>query len=663
MDESLDESEAVGLGTDANVEMFDEETAELPNQPVQGLDTHLRRAEQSTPTCQSNAGLSHQLDGADDIASPDDGSPRPGISSEAWSEMSSIDGSSICNGNAGQPISLNELTDSEDGDQDMDSLHDIESANYPDTQNASCGGESWDSIPSDSEVEDMDNESALDESDSEGLALYEDDADEMADEALVNAKVQPDTSLDSEQQIEHSLQAPSRELDITRGPVLPSPVPQLPPISSVISTGPNDWMSCSHNNWGPRSPSPSDAVLLPRHCRTDAVNSEKEQIDASFDLSKPVPEVQGGEVRDSRSQVENPAREPERVKSAMNTIDVGATNSDGVDYYKNHTDTDGPIPFGQKSGKAEFFAARAVNKRVHNANVQIERLSAASSQSQLGRLHVSSTDDCDAEDNVTFANTNELADSYTNFILAPHARGLLGEAKDRDTVQQIDSADSQRRSLCGYDYPYGIEAAAWSSSDPPDAHEPSSAFELQTLKSRLRATTPVGSASKPSPDIHVQSAHEAIGPIAQASAEVESPKAISYTFEQLKHKRQRLGEHETSVLANDIHSVNKGKRKAADISEESPLEFRWAFSSKDKSEAATPSGDLTSPFCPAVSSISDQTPLPSPPPSPEEVTVPEQRPTKKIKRIAERVGYAALGGVSVGAMVLTSLIYTAPNFV
>jgi hypothetical protein len=40
------------------------------------------------------------------------------------------------------------------------------------------------------------------------------------------------------------------------------------------------------------------------------------------------------------------------------------------------------------------------------------------------------------------------------------------------------------------------------------------------------------------------------------------------------------------------------------------------------------------------------------------------RPAKrqKIRNIAERLGYAALGGVSVGAAIVTTLIYTAPTF-
>lgn len=60
---------------------------------------------------------------------------------------------------------------------------------------------------------------------------------------------------------------------------------------------------------------------------------------------------------------------------------------------------------------------------------------------------------------------------------------------------------------------------------------------------------------------------------------------------------------------------------------------------------------------------SPQLGLPSPPTTPNEQTDPEPRPNKRVKRIAERVGFAALGGATVGALVLSSLIYTAPSFV
>lgn len=42
---------------------------------------------------------------------------------------------------------------------------------------------------------------------------------------------------------------------------------------------------------------------------------------------------------------------------------------------------------------------------------------------------------------------------------------------------------------------------------------------------------------------------------------------------------------------------------------------------------------------------------------------PEGRPTKKLRRVVERASYAALGGLTAGAMIFTTLVYTAPEFV
>jgi len=38
------------------------------------------------------------------------------------------------------------------------------------------------------------------------------------------------------------------------------------------------------------------------------------------------------------------------------------------------------------------------------------------------------------------------------------------------------------------------------------------------------------------------------------------------------------------------------------------------------------------------------------------------RPTKRFKKFMEKVGYAAIGGVAVGASLFTALVATAPNF-
>lgn len=100
--------------------------------------------------------------------------------------------------------------------------------------------------------------------------------------------------------------------------------------------------------------------------------------------------------------------------------------------------------------------------------------------------------------------------------------------------------------------------------------------------------------------------------------------------------------------------TTKGKRKAAEISETNGQELLWhEHSTSDQQPVprspvpVQPETDMD-PSSLSFRNTSEQ----------EAATV---RPTK-MRKIAERVGYAALGGATVGAMVLTSLIYTAPNF-
>ncbi|CAN8106151.1 unnamed protein product [Discula destructiva] len=112
----------------------------------------------------------------------------------------------------------------------------------------------------------------------------------------------------------------------------------------------------------------------------------------------------------------------------------------------------------------------------------------------------------------------------------------------------------------------------------------------------------------------------------------------------------------SSVEPTNKHVDTKGKRKAAAISDVGAEEVRW-FSVAESKQVAP------SVFPTTLQPNDGNTLLPSPPTSPDGVARREDRPTKKIKKIAEAVGYAALGGFSVGAAVLGSLIYTAPNFV
>jgi len=106
----------------------------------------------------------------------------------------------------------------------------------------------------------------------------------------------------------------------------------------------------------------------------------------------------------------------------------------------------------------------------------------------------------------------------------------------------------------------------------------------------------------------------------------------------------------------------EGKRKADDISSATPEEERWAAAfatpveEQSQPEPPLPHEDLVGELAePSEHSGGDL--LVSPPQTPE-------RPVKRARmmRVAERLGYAALGGVTAGAMIVGTLIYTAPTF-
>lgn len=99
------------------------------------------------------------------------------------------------------------------------------------------------------------------------------------------------------------------------------------------------------------------------------------------------------------------------------------------------------------------------------------------------------------------------------------------------------------------------------------------------------------------------------------------------------------------------------KRKADDISDANDAELRiWAQSSTSSSDDQMGSGDVADSKAPAtVSSPGTETFLVAP-------DAPAPRPTKRLKKLLENVGYAALGGVAVGAGLFSVLVATAPEF-
>ena len=128
--------------------------------------------------------------------------------------------------------------------------------------------------------------------------------------------------------------------------------------------------------------------------------------------------------------------------------------------------------------------------------------------------------------------------------------------------------------------------------------------------------------------------------------------------------------------------AGKGKRKADEISATNNEEEQWvaeegtgapafeAPSSSNPSAAGSHqlkgalAGNHSDPSSPSFPVLADA-PHAEPPMRTALLAVsPRERPQKRLRlrRIAERVGYAALGGVTAGAMIVGTLIYTAPTF-
>lgn len=145
--------------------------------------------------------------------------------------------------------------------------------------------------------------------------------------------------------------------------------------------------------------------------------------------------------------------------------------------------------------------------------------------------------------------------------------------------------------------------------------------------------------------------------------------------------------HRTHLGISDIvdtcqPSAGEGKlkRKADDISESTQEQERWAAKAARVLSPA-PSAEEEEQPRPEPEAVQEHAEEPDPmeitEPEPEDVgatpvvapLVPEtsltpERPVKRARmmRVAERLGYAALGGVTAGAMIVGTLIYTAPTF-
>lgn len=152
-------------------------------------------------------------------------------------------------------------------------------------------------------------------------------------------------------------------------------------------------------------------------------------------------------------------------------------------------------------------------------------------------------------------------------------------------------------------------------------------------------------------------------PPAQRSPSLEPDMTSAVSYNESKaamiaaNKTAALFSGRSGLSINDIiddattENASKLKRKADDISDVIENEIRtWASSLHVGVSGGTTNVNATQ-------TVAAQGPSASIPNAMD-----EQRPTKKTRRFAERLGYATAGGLAVGATLFLGLVATAPDF-
>lgn len=120
--------------------------------------------------------------------------------------------------------------------------------------------------------------------------------------------------------------------------------------------------------------------------------------------------------------------------------------------------------------------------------------------------------------------------------------------------------------------------------------------------------------------------------------------------------------NETKETEEPVGSA--GKRKSEEISDSTVEEEQWAqVGSLQKEQSVPPSSTQQTP---AAQKTHEELLAIVAEPAKIEAYISQDindRPAKRLRHIAERFGYAALGGVTAGAMIFGTLVYTAPTFV
>lgn len=378
-------------------------------------------------------------------------------------------------------------------------------------------------------------------------------------------------------------------------------------------------------------------------------------------------------------------RRPEEDSEAPTLDLLGQTNNMGPATVDNHT-LQGEVSvhhLGQISGKPDYFQAREHNKMALTNKTKAPRLNLRCERKDVAR---------DEPLEPAKHHRNDGTTVLTLYSSSTPALSSIPRDPGLSWPTPLITQPSQHRDSPGLTAT--VDASDFAESDPASAWDLQQFKKNQTCRRDTRSDVEY---SSPASITGAVQAMSAAGQTVQLGSDSAFPhmEAMSSASERQQDNESLWGSSDSALPTDQddhnpteplvMQTSTKGKRKADAISSLTEEELNQYSHAELDSRAAeahayllhmaaeggpddffqsgshifpTPLPIETNPAADSAHST-----LPSPPVTPDGQTDRSPRPNKRMKRIAERVGFAALGGATVGALVLSSLIYTAPDFV
>ncbi len=287
---------------------------------------------------------------------------------------------------------------------------------------------------------------------------------------------------------------------------------------------------------------------------------------------------------------------------------------------------------GEKTGKGDFFEARAFNKAKFNAINKSGPVSSIDLTGTNGPVFTGNLQSSGLQQTIAFTNP-----------FAPRQKeGSFGVS------QSPKPSTSPAFTFGESSYPVHQASSAVNKLSPADITCKSIVYSFHdSVLTNLDFSTREQCSFLDNP------AH---GPGLERAPSPEPYMTSAVNFNAATHKpRSGLGIND--IINNASTTTNSLKRKADDISDATDAELRiWAQSSTASNDNMKVSEDVP------ASEVQNLAPSAEPEDVSAALDAPAPRPTKKLKKLLENVGYAALGGVAVGAGLFSVLVATAPDF-